>query len=331
MPNSEDVSSWRFASNGGIPYRFLGLDGSIDPESAAINYRVLIQAENLLPLARELFPEPEVTGLMYAPRGGTMPGVPNLFAQRMKFTSQQGIDKPFDAFQADAAASAGTYHGFLECNIEFLPSNISNETDPSDPRTFLEISANETGDYLYIGGAESKTQEETVPDGENDTPGNGGVDAETGEANGNITTTTDTTNRHPNLPASIMVPKTEWSLKWKQIPYAYFRDTLVHRLRLLRGRVNSTPVPILYNSPAETLLMTGFTYGESYTWRDGNIATPPIDVVIKVVEKSVIWNGVNCGHNHVWVPGAGWRRLKIGPNKDQDPHRQDDFNFLFQV
>ena len=138
-------------------------------------------------------------------------------------------------------------------------------------------------------------------------------------------------NRNPVLPACVLIPTTEWNVRWRGIDADYYRNVCVHRLRYLNGRVNSLPCSFLYDAVPETLLFTGFEHHETFSWKDSYLVNPPIDIDLKIVEKSVIYRGVVCGHNHVWDPGVGWVRVWIGANHDEPMYRFADFNFLFKV
>ena len=95
--------------------------------------------------------------------------------------------------------------------------------------------------------------------------------------------------------------------------------------------MNSLPLPFLYNAQPETVLYAGQSTSNSYSWRDDNVNSSPIDLSMKLIEKRVVWRGITVGHNHVWEPGKGWVRVLIGPDKDEPMYRRTDFNFLFKV
>ena len=323
----EDYDQWRQISNGGTRYRFLKMTGRLTAEEATIDWSAIIRSQDLLVIANELFPPPIIIGNIAIPQPGTMPGVPNLVAQEISFESLDGIDLPIDPFNADPSAVAGTYGQFLKIVINFAPSNKL-EPDVNDPRTFLEISSSTAGEVIYIPPTATKVVEETNDQGVNDgTPGTT-VDANTGEIRGTIAGMPAKRNRHPDSILRQTVPLIEWSLTWKQVPWEIFRTVMVHRLRLLNNRVNNTIVPFLYDAPPESLLFKGFDVTESYTWKNGMVNAPPVDVTMKVLEKRVIWRGIPCGHNHMFVPGVGWQRLVLN---DGGPLYQNiNFNFLWQ-
>lgn len=330
MTSSNDYTSWRLTTAGGIKYKFLGTEGSFEYESGEVTWRGIIRSEDFIAFAEELFPPPVQVGGLWYSRSGTMPGWPNMIARRLRYKSIDG-DSPIDALQSDTVAPAGTYHGFIEVNIAFTPGN-GKASDPADPRTFLEISSNVGGEFIYAPASNTRLQDETNSEGDDDGTPNGVVaDPVSGEPKGTVVSAAKRINRHPVLPSTILVPTIEWSVKWKQIPADYFRSTIIHRLRYLNGRVNLRKVPFLYNSPPETLLFAGFTHTEVYSWRTGNLEKAPVDVEIKLIEKRVLWRGVVCGHNHVWEPGLGWRRIWIGANSDEYAYSHADMNFLFKV
>lgn len=330
MADSSDYDSWRNQTIGGIKYRFLGTEGSFDAEEATIEWRALFRTQDLFAVAQELFPPPSFLGSLAYPQVGVMPGLPSMVAKRASFKTQEGIDLPIDPFMADPSAVTGTYHGYIEVSVTFGPSNKV-EADPNDPRTFLEISANTGGEYIFSPPNGNQLIDEDNSEGEEDDipSASGPVEEGTLKQRGTVTPRVPRPNRHPNLPTTVLVPTTEWSVTWKQIPYSIFRNVIVWRLRTLNGRVNSLPLPWLMGAEPETVLFAGFTYKESYTWRNGLINTPPIDVNIKLIEKRVLWRGIICGHNHVYEPGKGWARVIL--QDGLSPYRGMDLNLAFRV
>lgn len=256
---------------------------------------------------------------------------------KMSYRSWNG-DLPGDVVGADPSAPIGTYAGFIEVTVTYGSINGKNP-DPADPRTFLEISSKSGGDFIHVSPENTKVQDDANPVSPNDKPDDeiGVVDPVTGEIRFDPTDTPTSSRvpvdakpvRTPTLDSTILVPRTDWTVKWKGIPQAYFKDVLIHRLRLCNGRVNSHPIPFLFGSKPETILFSGFDYAESYTWRDGLVDSPPIDVSMNLIEKSLVWKGTTIGHNHSWYPGKGWQRVWIG--NGEFPYNYIDMNFLFRI
>lgn len=336
--DSEDYSTWRLQTDGGIKYRFLGSSGDFTSEQGSIQWRALFRAEDLMDVLRELFPPAPIVGGISHPRYGTMPGLVGVGALKFTYRTWNG-DKPGDPFGADSAAPIGTYSGFIEGTVTYGNVNAKGP-DPADPRTFLEINSKVSGEYIHIAPEGTKSQPDENPVSSNDyNPETSPIlDEQTGELRddpSDVPSELKTPSpesrpiRTPALSSTILVPKTEWTIKWKAIPQRHFRDVLIHRLRLCNGRVNSKPVPFLYGSKPETLLFAGFDYSESYTWREGAVDSPPIDVSISLIEKSVIWKGTTIGHNHAYMPNKGWERIWIRDN--EFPYNHIDMNFLFKI
>lgn len=327
--NIDNYSSWRLETAGGIRYRFIRSVGSYDYENGSVTWEAIFRTVDLPLLLAEIFPPPVVVNNISYPVRTSIPGG-NLAAKTLSYESLD-TELPLDSLQADSTAPDGTYSEFIKVTIEYESLNAKSP-DPENPRTFLEVSASAGGDYIYAPSSGAKLQDETNSEGSNDEEPGAVVDGDTNEINGDVEDDGEPRAvRNPSLPSSVLVPTIEWSIKWRQIPAETFRNVIIHRLRLLNGRVNSAPVSVLYNAPAETLLFAGFDFDESYSWRDGSVESPPIDVTMKVIEKRVLWRGVICGHNHVWEPGIGWRRMKIGADSDESPYRLFDFNNLYKV
>lgn len=331
MSGFEDYASWRLQTNGGVKYRFLGSTGSFNQEEGEIEWKAIIRSVDLYEVLQELFPPPILVGGVSYPNAGTMPGFPSMIAKTIKYESRvDGI--PVDPWEYDSpSAPLGTYSEFLVISISFAP-HVAKASNPEDPRSFLEVSCSASGEFLFVPSTNTKVNDEEGSLGADDeNPGNGVIDGETGLPEGDRMAEEKRPVRMPILPASMMVPSLKWSVKWKQIPADHFRNTVIHRLRLMLGRVNNANCSFLYNAPPETLLFLGFNHTESYSWRLGNLESPPIDVDLQILEKRVIHRGVVCGHNHVFEPGNGWVRQWIGAAHDESMYRGIDMNFLFQV
>lgn len=332
MSNSSDYSNWRLISNGGIKYRFLGLTGSFDLNAGDVLWKGMVRAEDFMAFALELFPPVHLVGNLAYQSAGTLPGWPNMIAKKLTFKSMDGEGGlPCDALSTDPSAPVGTYHGFIEVEVSFGSGNAK-DPDPADPRTFLEITSQTSGEFIYAPPGATKLEEETSSLGDADeVPGDANVDPDTGRYLGTKTPGTRLPNRNPILPTVIRVPTTDWNIRWKGIPSDYYRNVAVYRLRYLNGRVNSANCAFLYNAPPETLLFTGFEHSEMFTWNGSYLDNPPLNLDIKITEKYVPWKGVICGHNHVWDPGIGWKRAWIGVNGDEPLYRSAVFDFLFKI
>ena len=330
MSSFEDYDSWRLQTNGGVRYRFLGTTGSFDKEKGEIEWSAIIRSVDLYEVLTELFPPPIIIGGVVIPNAGTMPGFPSMAAKKLSYKNHvEG--SPVDPYEYDTDAPLGTYSDYLQITISFSPMT-GKASDPANPRTFLEVSCSADGEFIYVPPESSQLQDEVGAAGADDeTPGEGGIDAETGEATAAVVPAAKRPNRSPILPSSVLVPSLKWSVKWKQIPAQHFANVVIHRLRLMLGRVNSTRCDFLYNAPPETLLFMGFTHSESYSWRLGNLDAAPIDVDLTIIEKRVLHRGVVCGHNHIFEPGNGWVRQWIGASFDEPLHRLVDMNFIFKV
>jgi len=335
MSQFEDYNSWRLVTNGGVRYRFLGSTGSFNQEGGEIEWKAIIRSQDLYEVLVELFPPPIMVGGVSYPNAGTMPGYPAMVAKKVSYDNHvEGL--PTDPYGYDTTAPMGTYSEFIVITISFGP-HVAKASNPADPRSFLEVSCQASGEFLFVPSTNTQIQnEESTTGTEDEEPGEGAIDGNTGLPTGDRTNPPGEEGekrpvRNPVLPASMMVPALKWSVKWKQIPADHFRSVVIHRLRLMLGRVNSAPCGFLYDAPPETLLFLGFNHTESYSWRLGNLESPPIDVDLQILEKRVIHRGVICGHNHVFEPGNGWVRQWIGANWDESMYRSIDMNFLFQV
>ena len=338
----DDPDQWRLQTNGGIHYKLLGMDGSFEKENATVNWRVLVHTNDFLGFVTEFFPPSIQVGNLSIPLSYPLPGLPGVIAKRVSFKSQDD-NKPIDPFGFDSDAGNNTYHPLIELNIEFGPRENS-EPDETDPTTFLEISGNATGEFIHAPTSASEWQPKT---------GDEEIDEDTGEPTGGSSEPAEDEdgeleevaegdgtaenpevgesepNRNPNVPATIIVPETEWTVKWTQMDHDFFHSVMIHRLRALMGKVNNRRVPVLFNASKETLLFVGYTYQSQYTWREGKTRTPPVQVEMKFVEKRIVDRGVVRGHNDFWRPGVGWETLLVDGNRKA--YESIDHNLMFKV
>jgi hypothetical protein len=298
----EDDTQWRLRTNGGIPFKWLSLEGDFESVKADVNLKLLIQGYNLIPFCVELFPPPIQFGAVSIPQYVQF-GNMNLVCKNVRFRSFD-VGLPIDPMNFDFSAPVGTYFKTIEVELS-LGSSPTGSRNPADPFTFLELSADASGEYIHVPPANTKFQ----PTDEN------------GEPDGD-----PTPNRVPILPHTILVPQSTWSVKWSKIPLNIFRNAIQPRIELALGKVNSDVFSILFASYKETLLFTGYSFRYAYTWRDGYVDNPFVDLDMKFLEKRVFFGGKVRGHQDVWRPGVGWDRLLIN---GLPTYEAVDFNTIF--
>jgi hypothetical protein len=336
MGSLNNPNRWRLLSPGGtVPVKYLSLDGSFEAQTGSVVLKFLIPTNRLVDFLKESFPPPLVVNDITIPTSVPLPGLPGLRIRKVSFKSQDP-GKPVDPFGWDGAAPIGTYHEAMEVDVEFGPLNTQ-QPKSSDPFTFLEISAHDTGEFIHSTApkakwAKEKANPKNLPDSQDpgkvastsDKTKTSDPSSQPAQPNG-----TDS-QKDPTIPMMILVPHTEWTVTWNQVPFYYFFNILVRRLRWCLGRVNSDIMPLLFNAYPETVLFTGYSYKNVYTWKDYEIGIPPINVEMKFLEKRVVWNdGLIKGHNHFWRPGVGWERLLIdGKNS---VYSQRDMNVIWDL
>lgn len=308
MSVNVNPSTWRLRTAGGIPYLKKSLDGEFSIEDSSASETYIIQASKLEAFALECFPcNVTLGGYLVFGRERQLPGVTGLYTKKVKY---KGLTdgKPIDPFGVDSGAPDGTYEQFLEITIEYGRSELPDgDQDQDDPQTFLEISSSATTNFLA------------------DTEG------ATGAAWGTPYGSTDATNSSNvdvDVPGTVVETTIDWSFRWPQVPYAYFSDTLIARMRSAIGKVNNGPTALFHNAPAETILFLGYSINQSITWRrDTGVAVPPLNIDFKFSEKSFLDSAGNqVTHNHMYRKGVGWRRLYVngGPI-----FSQTNFNTIF--
>ena len=134
----------------------------------------------------------------------------------------------------------------------------------------------------------------------------------TGAAKWEDSSGTKTAVTEVNVPATVTQPEVEWSVNWKQIPFSFFNNTVLARLRSKLGTLNNGTMVTTYNSPVETVLFVGWSMSQQFTWRTGFSGQPPVALSFKFLEKNFTSpEGIQVTHNHFYRPGVGWRKLLV--------------------
>jgi len=303
MSVNEDPASWRLKTPGGIPFKLVKQNGEFGEEDSQASMEVIIEARRLSDFINEGFPSPCVIGsTIYYPQRNYFPGAPSLTVRKIAWENlTEG--KPCDPFDADSEAPEGTYGQFLKCTVSFgtSPWNDS-EPDSSDPLTYLEVSSVASGEFLVsaIRGRQDATIK-LIPEWIFPAPISARLE-----------------NKDVDIGQPINQSMVEHNLRWSQIPYSYFNGVLATILRESMGKVNSDPMSIFNDAPAETIMFLGYSRTNQYTWRSGHSGTSPIALDLKFLEKNfevddpiATETSIQVTHNHVYRPGDSWRRLTI--------------------
>ena len=296
-----DPSNWRLETAGGIKYKLLeGFPrGSFDPEAAKIQEQYIIQASDLQAFVEETFSSMFLwsDNVIFWEPTRPMPGLPLLRTATLDFEPFEG-SKPGDPFGSDAGAPSATYDQFTKVTVNYETSK-DREPDPNDPTTFLEVSANAGGEYLMI-----QVQGEAHWGGAGGDPVQG-----------------------PNIPVTKTIPETEWTVRWPRVPNALL-PALIAQMRASMGLVNSGVMPLLRGAVAETVLFMGYSLRETFSWRNTDVESPPVEVEMMFKEKHVVQDGEVLGHNHVHRDDKGEFQKLFLPN-NEPAYASTNLNAMF--
>lgn len=298
-----------------VPFRLIDHSGTIEQNSSSVEETYMIATEDLLLFVVECFPPPDLRFGIPIFNNRRLPGT-NLYARRIRYKGHTS-GKPIDPFNRDSTAETLTYEKFLDVTVEY--SNEQKPVDPEDPKTFLTIKGSTAGEFLHAGTPKADWEE---PDG-----------------------SVSENKISSGIPATIIVPETQWTLTWEQIPRKFFESTVIKRFRRAMGKVNAGEFSLLFKAPAETLLFLGFDYDDVQSRftddsaavldtddeeiRDSIVYQEFVTVTVKILDKHVVDEDDTTrvfGHNHLWKPDVGWRRLRINGNP---LYRSSDFDALF--
>lgn len=303
MSGSYNYLTWSGITDNGVRYKLVSSTGQSQRDSTSVTEVILIRSVDLLNFILVSFP-PSPSGNTFAAiySNRALPQVPSLRTKSISWKTH--VDgKPIDPFLADPTAPDGTYHPVLEVTITY--DNEMEEQDSNDPDTYLEIRGSTAGEFLQIDAAESVWQ--------------------------NADGTTEANDNPNGIYKTVVVPTTEWTVTWTQIPKEFFRNTLMPRLRAITGKVNSDTNELLFDAAPETLLFAGFEYKEErkrFTDYETLVGVDPdtgettqevirkaerfITLTAKFLEKHITLDDETIvGHNYYWKDGTGWKRLLI--------------------
>ena len=71
--NLEDPSKWRLQTAGGIKFKTLGMSGGFSFDDSSVDFRVLVQSNQLTNFILEVFPAPIIVGNIEIPQTSTLP------------------------------------------------------------------------------------------------------------------------------------------------------------------------------------------------------------------------------------------------------------------
>lgn len=332
-PDYRNPSTWRHRTPKGIPFRIVTASGQMNPLDAEITSVFLIRATDIRAFCEELWPAPsfkdtrpdnlfaaEVTAGIFvhgAPpklvqkNPPSYPNFPSLRPTSVRFTPHiDGL--PIDPFAWDTAAPSGTYGAVVSVEVVWANSKY-------DPRSYLLKTGQSTGEYLNQGTPPGIKYSAVAGVDQSDPFGNP------------VAPGSSQPVKNPILPATVVVPEEDWSLKRVYIPGEYFENWTLPLLRYAQGTVNSSISLELFNAPAETLLFVGFSVEEIWSWRLdteaglGGVWTPTngstpnfrgdqyVTVELKFLEKYIHTGNSGdpvAGHNHAFIPEIGWRKIR---------------------
>jgi len=291
-------STWRLRA-GIIPYKLMeGFPkGGIEEEAGGVEEKYIIHSKNLQAFIALSFPlgiNLDEENILLTPNR-RYPGSNSFVTHRLSWEPFPS-NLPADPYGIDLGAPTGTYTPFITVTISYVTGK--QKEDENDPLTLLEISADTAGEFLMYG-LRGK--------------------AHWGKPGGDPV-------KEAQLPATKLIPETQWNVRWPKVNRS-FLNTIIAAMRSRIGLVNSKPMTVLFNAPAETVLFAGFSYQEELTWRDG-IENTPATVDMKFLERHVKQGKEVVTHNHLFREEIG-KFVKIFMPNGDPPFAKTDLNNLF--
>jgi len=286
---SDSVSFDRSAS--GIPYTLR--EGyptfSFSDESNTAKEQYIIHKFNMSAFHLISMPPPIVFGdNVIVPPRRPLPGTLALVTKSLDFSplKQDLPQDPFNLF-----GEYGYDNDYMVVDISYETNAINEEEDDTqDPITFLEVGFDTTAELLKVPVMRTHFGEEETVAGQE--------------------TNAEDINVDNDIPATIVIPTTTYTLNWKLALNPNFK-----LFRSLIGRLNKLKDPLFFDAPKETILFAGFSGKRSFLWQDdGSTTVTPWDLNFKFVGKHVeadnVVDAAVAGWNHVYRPSTGkWERI----------------------
>jgi len=133
----------------------------------------------------------------------------------------------------------------------------------------------------------------------------------------------------------LILPGFEWSVKYKRVPWDAM-DGVIDLCRNFLGLVNSEEMLVFRGAPAETILFSGFSWTQRYSWRD---VYPYSELDLKLLEKRIVDGVYNeagefevshiYGHNHFPNPENNYKFQRLKYPNGNYIYDSDNLNKLF--
>jgi len=279
---NQSSALWRLRTvRGAVPVKAIERRGSFGEQGAKVTEVFIIEADRLIDFLEAMFPSPRVVnGRLTYFQNGYPNGLPTCLARAVSY---EGLTdgKPIDPFESDPYASLKTYERFLRVTVEYetRPENDL-PPDPTNPKTYLEVNSRSEGQFLE------------------DDFGHGAhminFDNERIEI------------KSPKMKRLTIERRTFWTVRWRNVPYDFFDETLRTRFDDSMGKINNREMSLFHNPPIWTMLFLGYSYGQIYSWRTNLPAKPFIDVEMQFVERNFKWTTGSKTNQvtwqHLWDP-----------------------------
>ncbi len=301
-------SDWNLRTVGGIKYKLLeGFPtGSFEDETGSIEEQYLIRANQLNAFINESFPSVGVFGGYWLFNGKRVcPHHNRMFTKRVTFEPFPK-DKPADPYNVYGGLNNPAYTQNVKVTISYSVDK-DQDSDDNDNETFLTVTADTGGEWLVVDAGELALwgSGANLPGG--------------------------TVVEEFQMPATQLVPKTQWNVKWPKFPNTILSD-VIERCRESFGKVNSKTMPLFQDAIKETILFTGFSYSQEWSWREeGPSVSMNMTFDEKFIEAADVF-GENVTHQHVYRPGKGFQELLMVDDDGvgQNLYKNSDLNKLFK-
>ena len=260
MSLNEGSDTWSCRTVGGIPYKLM--DGYPTGDIDDEGSFNTTEAYILNASDLDAFIRESFPTTQY-PTSRTMPGQPYNYTKSISFEPfPEGLPgNPFGGYNG----SEGTFAQYVKVTITYTQTE---DQEGDGATSFVEIAADANVEVLVTSSAFMKWES--------------GVSI------------TDL-----DLPVGHLCPQTQWTARWPKVNQAHINGIFTN-LRKYMGCINVTPLSKLYNADPGTILFSGISFQQAFTY-GGGFSGGSIEA--KLLEKRLVTykGGYKVyGHNHFY-------------------------------
>lgn len=307
MSIGSDITQANLATTGGIRYKLLNGYPTFDVSDDGTKSveEIAIRSVDFAGFVVESMPPPIFfLNFVVLPPRRRMPGTTFMVTKSISAAPFAG-SMPGDPLNAHGNGASYDDWYRLTINYETMQESDDRKREPNRPETFLEHSLSAGGEFLSIPPNRTEIQE-------------GDVDTET--SIGEIEA-----NQDQQMPIVKVIPTIEHNFKWK-----YVLEPNWAEIYKMLGTVNDRALAWIPESKKDTVMFTGVSGNQVYTWDGAQARVQPWSLDFKFSQKHIQEDEAVYGWNHAFSPKKG-KWVKLFRADAQPLYQRRDFRPMFRT